>query len=80
MESVYKWEGNSKEILSMETQKLCINDNSVINGFCFRNIKMYVTIFNYLENMANAGYTNGCCVPQFIFYTLHNPSEKTKNK
>ena len=26
--------------------------------------------------MANAGYNNGCCVPQSIFGTLHNPNEE----
>ena len=43
-------------------------------------IKMYGTIFNYLRYMANAGYNNGCCVPQFIFDTLHNPNEKKTKK
>ena len=41
---------------------------------------MYGTIFNYLGYMADAGYTNGCCVPQFIFHTLHNPNEKNPRK
>ena len=68
MESAYKWEDSSNEILSIEMQNLYINDRSVI-----RNVKMYGTIFNYLGYMANAGYTNGCCVPQFIVDALHNP-------
>ena len=41
---------------------------------------MYGTIFSYLGYMAHAGYNNGCCVPQFIFDTLHNPSEKNPRK
>ena len=37
---------------------------------------MYGARFNYLGYTANAGYNNGCCVPQFVFGTLHNPNEK----
>ena len=40
---------------------------------------MYGTVFNYLGYAADAGYTYGCCVPHFIFDTLHNPSEKKEN-
>ena len=80
MESVYKWEDSSKQTLSMETQNMYINDKSVIKDYSFRNIKMYGTIFNYPGYMANAGYTTGCCVPQFIFDTLHDPNEKNPRK
>ena len=30
--------------------------------------------------MAHVVYKNGCCVPQFIFDTLHNPSEQNPRK
>ena len=49
---------------------------SAIKGYGFRETKMHGTIFSYLGCMANADYNNGCCVPQFIFDTLHNPNEK----
>ena len=44
MESIYRWEDSSKEILSMEMQNMYINDKSVIKDYSFRNIKMYGTI------------------------------------
>ena len=80
MESVYKWEDSSKEALAMKIQNLYINKKSAIKNYSFKTIKMYGTIFNYLGYMANAGYNNGCCVPQFIFDTLHNPNEKNPRK
>ena len=79
-EFVYRFEDSGHEIVSMEIQNLYINKKSVINYYSFREIKMYGTIFNYLGYMANAGYNNGCCVPQFIFDTLHNPNEKKAKK
>ena len=69
MESAYKREDCSKEELPMEIQNLYINEKSVIKDYSFMSIKMYGTIFDYLGYMANAGYTNGCCAPQFIFDT-----------
>ena len=80
MESVYKWEDSDKEILSMEIQNLYVNRKSVIKDYSFRTVKMYGTVFNYLGYMANAVNTNDCCVPQFIFDTLHNPSENNPRK
>ena len=80
MGSVYKWEDSGKEILSMEIQNLYINSKSAITHYNFRTVKMYGTVFNYLGYMANAVNTNGCCVPQFIFDTLHNPSENNPRK
>ena len=80
MESVYKWENSGKEILSMEIQNLYVNRKSVIKDYNFRTVKMYGTVFNYLGYMANAVNTNDCCVPQFIFDTLHNPSENNPRK
>ena len=80
MESVYKWEDSAKEILSMEIQNLYVNRKSVIKDYNFRTVKMYGTVFNYLGYMANAVNTNDCCVPQFIFDTLHNPSENNPRK
>ena len=62
----------------MEIQALYINKKSVINDSSFRETKMYGTRFNYLGYMPNAGYNNGCCVPQFIFDTLHNPNDTTQ--
>ena len=64
------------EIVPMEIQNLYINKESAIKDYSFREAKMYGTIFNYLGYMANAGYNNGCCVPQFTLDTLHNPIEK----
>ena len=60
----------------MEIHNLYINNKSVIKYYSFRQLIMYGTILNYLGYMANAVHTNGCCVPQLIFDTLHNPNEK----
>ena len=80
MESVYRFEDSGHEIVSMEIHNLYINKKSAIKYYSFREIKMYGIIFNYLGYMTNAGYTNGCCVPQFIFDTLHNPNETNSRK
>ena len=37
---------------------------------------MYGTILNYIGYMAHAVYNDGCCVPHFIFDTLHNPRKR----
>ena len=67
MGSVYTWEeDNSKEVLAMDIQNLHIDKKSAITNYSFRETKMYGTRFNYLGYKANAGYNNGCCVPQFI--------------
>ena len=76
MESVYRFEDSGHEILSMELHNLCINRNNVMNYFNFRTNKMHGTISNHIGYAADAGYTNGCRVPHFIFDTLHNPNEK----
>ena len=41
---------------------------------------MYGTLYNYFGYMAHAVYNNGCCVPQFILDTLHNPNEQNPRK
>ena len=41
---------------------------------------MYGTISNYVGYMAHAVYNNGCCVPQIIFDTLHNPNEQNPRR
>ena len=64
----------------MEIQNVYINKKRATTNYSFREIKMYGTRFNYLGYMANAGYNNGCCVPQFIFDTLHNPNETNPRK
>ena len=74
MESVSRFEDSGHEIVSMEIQNVYINRTSVIKYLDFRTIKMYGALFNYLGYTADIGYTNGCCVPQFIFITLHNPN------
>ena len=68
MESVYRWEDSGHEIISMEIQNLYINRKNVIKNYSFREMKMYGTRFNYLGYMANAGYNDNCCVPQYIPY------------
>ena len=80
MESVYRFEDSGHEIVSIEMLSLCINRKSVTQYFNFRNVKMYGTLFNYIGYMAHAVYKNGCCVPQFIFDTLHNPNEQNPRK
>ena len=80
MESVYRFEDSGHEIVPMEIQNLYINKKSAIKDYSFRETKMYGTVFKYHGYMANAGYNNGCCVPQFIFDTLHNPNEKRKQE
>ena len=81
MESVYRFEDTRHEILSTEViSNVCINRRSVTQVFDLRNVEMYRTLFNYIGCMAHAVYKNGCCVPQFIFDTLHNPSKTQINK
>ena len=80
MESVYRWEDSGQEIVSMEIQNLYINRTSVIKNYSFREMKMYGAKFNYLGYMANAGYNDNCCVPKYIFNTLHNPNETNPRK
>ena len=41
---------------------------------------MYGTLSHYIGYMAHAVYKNGCCVPQFIFDTLHNPKDQNPRK
>ena len=80
MHSAYKLEDSGKETLSIEIVNLYINRKSVIQNYNFRNAKMYGTLFSYIGSMAHAVYKNGCCVPEFIFDTLHNPNEQNPRK
>ena len=78
MESAYRFEDSGHEIVPVEIPNLYIKKKSAITNYSFREIKMYGTIFNHLGYMANAGYNNGCCVPLFIFDTLHKTNKKTQ--
>ena len=80
MESVYRFEYSGHEIVSIELLSVYINRKSVTQYFKFRNVKMYGALFNYIGYMAHAVYKNGCCVPQFIVDTLHNPNEQKPRK
>ena len=80
MESVYRFEDSGHELVSMEIQTLYINRKHVIKDLHFRTVKLYGALFDYLGYAADVGYTNGCCVPQLIFDTLHNPNEKNPTK
>ena len=60
----------------MEIQNLYSNRTTVITYLNVRTVKMYGALVNYLGYVADVGYTNGCCVPQFIFNTLHNTNDK----
>ncbi len=80
MESVYRWEDSGHEIISMEILGLYINRKKAIKDYSFRTMKMYGAKFNYLGYMANAGYNDNCCVPKYIFNTLHNPNETNPRK
>ena len=80
MQSVYHWEDSGHEVLSMEVLGLYINRKRAIKDHSFREMKMYGTRFNYLGYMAKSGYNDNCCVPKYIFNTLHNPNETNPRK
>ena len=72
------WEDSPNKILSMDIQNLYINDKSIIEDSSSRKPTCMVQyiIISDIWQMPVITYTNGCCVPQFIFDTLHNPSEE----